>query len=358
MTILHIASIENNRFNGVAVIAPQHAVSQQKNDAVGFVNIKKSRPDGIENFFEYSKDFSLSALPKPFSHPDIVVFHEVYKPEFLRIAKELKSKNIPYVIIPHGCLTKEAQRKKRLKKLAGNLLLFNSFISGAAAVQCLSVSEMIRTFFAEDKKFVCTNGVTTPTVQKTSFSSSGAKLVYIGRLDMYIKGLDIMIEAASIAADFMRSENAKLHIYGPDLNGRYAALEKLIRHYNVDDIVYLGREVEGEEKAAILLDSDIYVQTSRTEAMPVGILEALSYGLPCLVSDGTSLGEAISSYDSGWVSETTPQSVAEALKAAVTERKLWPEKSKNAARLVKDNFCWDTVSKKAIAYYKEIVRKR
>ena len=48
------------------------------------------------------------------------------------------------------------------------------------------------------------------------------------------------------------------------------------------EVVKLNREIDEEEKRQILLDTDVFIQTSRFEGMPMGILEALSYGLPCL----------------------------------------------------------------------------
>lgn len=38
-------------------------------------------------------------------------------------------------------MQKEAQKNKRLKKILGNFLLFNRFINGAKAIQCLSERE-------------------------------------------------------------------------------------------------------------------------------------------------------------------------------------------------------------------------
>lgn len=43
----------------------------------------------------------------------------------------------------------------------------------------------------------------------------------------------------------------------------------------------------------VLLQTDLFIQTSRHEGMPMGLLEALSIGVPCLVTVGTSLGHII-----------------------------------------------------------------
>ena len=109
----------------------------------------------------FVKPFDIKQLPKPFDNPDIVVFHECYRPEYLKIAKNLRKNKIPYVDMPHGELRVEAQKKKHFKKVMANLLLFNDFANHAAAIQCLSNAEMEATHFGR-KKFIGSNGISMP----------------------------------------------------------------------------------------------------------------------------------------------------------------------------------------------------
>ena len=65
------------------------------------------------------------------------------------------------------------------------------------------------------------------------------------------------------------------------------------------------------------LKNDVFIRTSRFEGLPLGILEALSLGLPCLVTKGTNLDELVNNYNAGWGVETTSKMVASAIKNAV-----------------------------------------
>lgn len=350
MVIMHVARIVENLCNGVCVAVPQHIIAQQNFADIGFINITNYKPEGIKHQFIFEKHMKLSALPSPFSRPDLVVFHEVYIPEFIRLARDLRKNGIPYIIIPHGSLTKEAQEKSKAKKIIANMLVFNRFIDGAKAIQCLSNREEENTIFG-NKKIIYPNGINLPFNSKKIFNSNIVDILFIGRLEIHIKGLDILIDSVSTSIDRFSEERCMLSIYGRDIFGFHDELKKIITEKGVNSFVNLNHEIIGKDKEKRLLSSDIFIQTSRSEGLPMGILEALSYGIPCIVTKGTGIGDLIQLYDAGWVAETESKSVSEALVKALVERNTWPEKSNNAIRLIRDNFLWDAVAERTIKSY-------
>lgn len=355
MIILHIASINFDPFSGVCVVMPQYLIEQKKlGHQVALYNSKDSRTDAPVYQIPHMDSFDIDKMPEPFNRPDLVVFQECYRKEHLGIGKQLFNKGIPYIIIPHGELRREAQREKRLKKVVANILLFNRFTDRALALQCLSQEEYDATDFGK-RKFIATNGVAMPEKKKTSFSKDGLKLLYIGRLDAHVKGLDILLEAVRKCLELLKSNNVTLDIYGPDYAGRYAHMEELIASLGVGEVVTLHHEIVGEDKVNKLLESDVFVQTSRHEGMPGGILEALSYGLPCLVSRGTNLGEKIRDNDCGWMAENDPDSVAEAISRMITDRDSFETKSANAAAFTEENYSWNVIMKETVASYQKLL---
>ena len=83
MVILHIAPISRSPFSGVSVVVPQHVIAQQEIAEVGFVNLLNVQIEDVKNQFAYHENFQFDELPQPFNRPDMVVFHEVYRKNYL-----------------------------------------------------------------------------------------------------------------------------------------------------------------------------------------------------------------------------------------------------------------------------------
>lgn len=352
MIILHIAHLSNSKYSGVDNAVPKQVIAQQPFATVGLINTTNIPVSGIVNFFSFSNPFSVESLPEPFNRPDLVVFHEVYRPEYLGIYKKLRKSGIPYVVVPHGCLTKQAQHKKWLKKKAGNILLFNSFIHGAEALQFLSLREKEQTS-VNMKSFIGTNGIVFPETALPKENIHPVQFLYIGRLEVAIKGIDLMLKAIEEISDFLRENQCRFSLLGPDENNYHSEIQKLIDDYGISDLVLLGDGVFGDDKAEKYRNSSCFIQTSRSEGMSMGILEALSYGLPCIVTEGTGMADEITKADAGWGCSTSSEGIKNAIERAVKEKDTIPEKSRNAEKYIKENYTWDIVARNVIKSYSE-----
>lgn len=354
MVILHIAKVEDNPFRGVCVVVPQHIIAHQQIESVGFLNINSTKIERIDNQFFYHKGFKFEELPTPYNNPDIVIFHEAYCIEYIYLYKLLLKQKIPYIIIPHGELNNEAQHNKFMKKKIGNLLLFNNFFNNARAIQCLSQRELESTTFGK-KKFIGTNGIDIPEKHKNSFNNDKIKFVYIGRLDPYHKGIDLMIQAIKKQKNILKNNRCTFDLYGPNVNGWYDKLVDMIKENCLEEFVFAHEAITSIEKENVLLDADVFIQTSRFEGMPMGILEAMSYGLPCLVTEGTTLGEIIRNNEVGWVADTDIESISNAIFYAIAEKSEYKKLGDNARRIVESIFSWSMIANNTIKNYADLI---
>ena len=203
MNILFISHLGSGVSAGPHWSVPARIKAQTKYDNVLWVNTTNaSLPHYLEtgvyhNLSEYGK-LSLDCLPEPFHKPDVVAFEGFYSAMEATFAKELKRAGVPYVITPRGSLTRQARHNSsRLKKDIAHLFVFDRFLKNALAVQYLTKQEMLDSTSPSETAYVLPNGFSTPQRVKTTFSQDSIKGIFIGRIDLYHKGLDTLVEAVT-----------------------------------------------------------------------------------------------------------------------------------------------------------------
>jgi len=89
-------------------------------------------------------------------------------------------------------------------------------------------------------------------------------------------------------------------------------LRKSAKALNLEDHVSIYLDISQEEKRELFLKSDLYIQPSWCEGFGNAVLEAMSYGLPGLVSRFTAQPEVVA--DTGFISlEMTPEDIYQKL---------------------------------------------
>lgn len=353
MNILYISNLSTNIAAGLNWSVPASIRAQSKIDNVFWVNLTNVEMDhwkevkSFHNLNEFER-MDIECFPTPFNHPDVVVFEGFYHPKDPKIARVLVKRNIPYIIIPRSALTKTAQKGgflKRIKKDIANLLIFKRYTKNALAIQYLTKAEsMASGKWWNKKSFIVPNGFHPPLIKKEHFSEQGLRAVFIGRLDFYQKGLDELLKACAHDREYLIEQRFSLDIYGPK---RYdwRKIEREIDLNNLSSFVRLHNEVTGKEKEDILLNADLFILPSRFEGHPMGLIEALNYGLPCLVAPGSNMLTEIQEYNAGWTCETNAKSIADSLRKIFNEKKFLKDKGHNA-QILGINYDWTKIAKR------------
>lgn len=360
LNILFLSKLSGKLVGGPSNSVPAQINAQSKIDNVFWYNMNEIKLDswidiGCKNIKDYPSG-KLSDLPKPFDNPDLVVIEEFYSYPFSKIIRDIQRKKIPYVIIPRSQMTIQGQKKKPLKKMIGNILYFNSFARKATAIQYLTKQEKIDSEKQWKKPcFIIPNGTCEKKNIKNSFSSGEIKAVYIARYEKYQKGLDILLEAIGKTQNILRKNKFQLEMYGVDQGNTVQELKVMLDNLKINDLVSINGSILGKQKQKKLLESDLFILTSRFEGMPMGLIEALSYGLPVLVTKGSNMKDEIEKYDAGWTAENTIESVSKSLRKMISEMFRCRVKGKNARELSK-NYSWTQIADKTHNIYKELLK--
>lgn len=356
MNILYVSHLVVASESGPTWSVPASINAQSKIDNVLWINTSKGvMPNWKElDCFYWLKDkpLKLSNIQEPFNKPDIVVFEAIYDSfQEITFSRNLKRKGIPYIIIPRGSLTYHAMHNSsRWKKEIAHFLFYDKFIKEASSIQYLTEREYEDSKYRFDgRHFVIPNGFSSPAKVKDHFSEDSINAVFIGRFDSYHKGLDLLVDVCETQQNMLRDNHFILDLYGTKTNDWYA-LKDQIESKRIGDIVKLHGPVNGKEKEEVILGSDLFVMTSRFEGHPMGLIEALAYGLPVIASRGTNMYDEIRTSDAGWVCEPEVSSIENAVLTMLREREIFAEKSSNARKLSKE-YDWD---KLAYRFHQEI----
>ena len=352
MKILHIIDINNIKGNGVAHAVEQYIKYESKNNSVVLFSLSSRLDNDDIKEINYKEKRTITDIIEITSKPDIIVFNEVYKKKYLSLYKECIRIGIPYVIIPHGCLVKESQKEKRLKKIIGNVLLFNRFIRKASAIQFLNNQEKENSRFKYNKAIISGNGIKN---EKGFNKPHNKNLVYIGRYSIFVKGLDLLVELCSSNREWFINNKVKVNLYGRDASNNLMLLKNMIEENNISDIIEINDAVFAEEKEKILENTYCFIQLSRHEGQPMGIIEALSYGIPCIVTYGTTFGEFVNNNSCGIGCDFSSETIFNAIKR-MNNDKIRNAMSKNAKEKVRNEFDWDIIINKLMVEYSKLVK--
>lgn len=213
----------------------------------------------------------------------------------------MRYRGIKYVIAPHCSFIKNAQENKKLKKFVANYFLFKKFFKGAECFSFLNKEEQQKSIY--NKKFIIIpNGISVKknkVLNKNIENSNKIKILYIGRIDIYHKGLDILLKHLLELRSFLEEYNITVSVYGSGKISEEMEFKNMIRRFNLEKYVNICGKVEKEKKQLVYEKHDFLILTSRYEGLPLVILEALKFGCPCFVSKNTNMLDEILYFKSG-----------------------------------------------------------
>lgn len=358
MKILVFSSLTFKKHAGPTYSVPNQVKSLKKISDLLWINI--SNFETPINYKDLVIGYKESEINEVFKHItndiDFVIFEEFHKPVYLKIFKCLKKRSIKYTIVPRGQMTREYNKNKPIKKFFGNLLFFNKFKKNACYIQFLTQQEQIDSKDSKIKdSYVIPNGIDIPNFRKQILTKERIVFTFIGRYSIFQKGIDFLFDGLSKID--VSSDLYEFNFYGPDCpSGNKRDVEMCAEKYGISDKVKINGPIFDLEKEKVLLNTDVFVLTSRFEGLPMSVLEALSYGIPVLVTKGTNIGEDVEKFDAGWFASSNDD-ISNFLINIIKNKdniNVLEKKSKNAVKMA-EHYSWNSIAKNTIQIINDVL---
>ena len=197
--------------------------------------------------------------------------------------------------------------------------------------------------FAEDvygeKSIVC----------KESCEDDTINILFVSRL-IERKGLQDIIPQLPYVREYCVSIGKKIQfqIVG---DGPYReTLENIVSEHNLQDTVVFYGQKNKNELPDFYRNADIFVFPSRKEGMPNVVLEAMSYGLPIIMTPCQGSDELIDG--NGFVTDAS--NFGTKLIAMISDADLMKKQGKQSSHLVKDIFSWQRTSERYLDLFNNL----
>lgn len=357
MKILHIVWVLSEA-NGIFQAITNLTVEQRRlGHDVRIVNLYKNG-DEIDDVQLITAEDMLKTTIETF-RPDIGTINGIFFKEFFFVGMLMKRLKIPYLIAFHGSFSRANYKKHTLRKFFYKHLVFSPIVKDAANVIFLSESERRNSVVRNCKvnPLVIPNGCFLPEIEKKQPPSERAiEIIYIGRMDIYGKGIDVLNEGIELLKQRAKTVDFRIRLYGQ----HSGSSEKWIaEHIATDDNPIISYEgpVFGPAKDLALKRSDIMILPSRSEGFPMSILEALSYGLPCIVTAETNVADIIKQNECGWTTALSAQDIANSIVKACNQYRSNSDNLIRNSRQTAANFTWPQIAIKTLSHYIQIVSR-
>lgn len=335
--------------------ATERRLSSKKFEILSFADNAKRAPFSISTdlrHFLYSQT----------DRPDLVVLNGIFHPSVNALASLLYGLHIPYVVAPHAPYSPAMFKRKPILKYMYWHLFERRVLDRAAAVQVLDLRHA---------HWLRKRGVSTPAIEiangyspddsvledeKRGSERAYLSLLFLGRIDIHTKGLDILVRALAMwkrdgAAPF------RLKIQGPDW-GDKVRLWKYIAAHGLSNHVEIAEPDFSQPSTSLFADADILCLPSRFEGFGLAALEAMISGRVILVSDEAGIAPHVAASGCGVVVQPNEASILRGLRDLFRRRGQWRRMGTQGQAYAVEHLDWRVIGRKALDQYQQLYSKR
>jgi glycosyltransferase involved in cell wall biosynthesis len=179
-------------------------------------------------------------------------------------------------------------------------------------------------------------------------------VLFLGRLETYQKGLDVLIEAFVYLS--RTHPDVRLVIAGSGKDE--AGLRREIDRLDVANRIDLVGRVEGNRKIDLLRTCLFCVMPSRYEGWPTVGLEAAACEKPVIGTDISGFAEIVQHEKTGLIVSVDDAAALGAAMIRLVEDKALRRRLGTQARDWARDYTWDRIAERQLAYYEQVLASR
>jgi glycosyltransferase involved in cell wall biosynthesis len=296
---------------------------------------------------------------------DVVDIHAVFSYPSLIAAWCAWQHGVPYLWRPHGMLNHWGMyyRHPWLKKLS-LWLIERHLLARAATINYTCEQERLQ---AEEQGIKTASillpvpldlapfeHLPQPGTFRARYPALAHKTVFLflSRLDPK-KGLDLLLPA--FAEVRQQVPDAMLVLAGSGEPQYQALLIRHVQELGIAQAVCFPGFLQGEEKMAALVDSDLFVLPSHSENFGLAVAEAMASKLPVIISDQVGVAHDIVQWQAGMVIPTRHDKLVAAIVQLATDTQKRQQFVINGQKLVWTQYKADVVARSLLHIYTTVV---
>lgn len=292
----------------------------------------------------------LACIDVIFRKVDVVHFHSIGPSSLLWLVRLFRPKTPVLATFHSQCYFNE-----KWGRFAKWYLRLGEFMACRVATQLIVVSKSLENYvgkkYNNPRMVYIPNGVNTPDILeaqeiKTRWGlEKNGYILNLGRL-VKNKGIEYLISA------FKKTQTDKKLV----ITGDGPILEEL-KALAGDDrrIIFTGSHT-GQVFGELFSNALLFVQPSESEGLSISLLEAMSYGLPCLVSDIPANVEVVENSALIFKSQDENDLLAK-LNLALDNPELLQRNREQMLTLVKQKYYWPDLVDQIVSVYQKSTKK-
>ncbi|AFY36222.1 glycosyltransferase [Calothrix sp. PCC 7507] len=287
----------------------------------------------------------------------LVILNGVFHRRVYALSRFLKKNQIAYIVAPHEPYHPALFQKNAHLKWPYWYLLEKRMLKHARAIQLLDIrhakylnSLQVNTPFLE-----VPNGFSITELHSDSdfeWREKGIpKLFFFGRIDVYHKGLDLLLDAFAEVTEVC---NCQLTIQGPDW-GERKELEAKSAHLGLSRRVFFIEPDFDKSPPLIIAEYDIFCISSRFEGFSLSALEAMLAGRVLLVSEVAGIAPHVQKSGCGVLIKPEISSIKAGIIELLECRSQWQEMGLRGRQYVLENLHWHKIASRTLEQYKSLM---